>query len=512
METTDTPTAFPSRGWALFLLGGSASGKTTFIEREHFPFRGRVLSADRLSDLVMRVHNHASCYYRRYPALFEQVEQIVRAGLNAHNRYLAPQDEQRWPQNIHLTYDTNYLLERSMATLLSNCVHSSYGREAYFRGCIERMRPKMGNLIFDMTGDKNSVSHYIPMLREAGYRILVIWVVANRNCALIWNRYRRRRMKDSAVHLGHNAPNGFLPEYLKGAAGTEVDRAMLVFNSTESFRREMTAEEYASRCIELSKVDGRFVIPSEVEARLMRVLGKMEDNPLGNNGVESDEPVWQTDAKGREMIIDENFIARYTAEVTMDDGRTIRALYKLDCKGGIVLEKDRKTPKFLSPEKWDPYYPYIPVREEDLGCKVCRRERGGAIKYRKIRLPRTYIDPRSMNKIFRRVAQYNLLAEERGLPQVSIRDLAESFESEQKSCFEKSLSCLYVSAGMKEPPLPQMPREVYDVNPPCRVQFLSGEEYVRAVADYDRSHRQYEENLREWQEYCRTTDCQPIKE
>lgn len=501
----DTP--FPRRGWALFLLGGSASGKTTFIEREHFPFRGRVLSADTLSDVVLRVHNHAEYYARRYPALFGEVEQMVRSGLNARNKYLSPHDGRRWPQNVRLTYDAKGPLECSMVSLLSNCVHGAGGRAAYFEGCIARMRPRSGNLIFDMTGDASSVRRYVARVREAGYRILLVWVVTNRNYSLLWNRGRHRRMKDSAVHFGHNVPNGFLPDYLTGEAGAEIDRAMLFFNSTESLRRGMTDEEWDVRRVELPKSDGRFVLSQEVKERLIKVLGKMEDNPLGNDGVVTDEPVFQTDARGCELVVDETFVARCTREVTTADGRTFRALCKMDCKGELVMQKDGVTPQLLRPERSDPNYPYIPIGKEDFGQKIFRRERGGGIRYRVKRTPRTYICPRSMNVMFSRLSQYNLLASQRGLSVVRMSELVDSFEAEQKTVFGKNMAGLYARLGMKEPPLPPLTREVCDVNPPCRGQFLSEEEFRMAADDFDGRRQRYEENCREWKAYEQKYTC-----
>lgn len=501
---TEQATAFPRRGWALLLLGGSASGKSTFIEREHFPFGGRVLSADHLSDVVMRVHNHAAYYARRYPALCREVEQLVRSGLNARNKRLSPHDDDRWPQNIRLMCDTNSLLSRSMSALLSNAVHGKGGRRAYFEGCIERRRSTLGNLIFDMTGDSESIHHYVPILREAGYRILLIWVVANRNYSLIWNRARQRRMKDSAVHVGHNAPNSCLRDYLLQEAGAEIDRAMVVFNTTESLRRAMTDEEWASRRVELPKCDGRFVFPPEVERRLVSVLGKMEVNPLGKEGVPDNRPLFQTDARGRVMVVDEEFLAHRTGEVTTPDGHRFRALYKMDCKGKVVMRKEGCGPQFLCPEKDDPFYPYIPVSEKDFGRKICRRERNGKIKYHKKRIAPTYIDSRGMNRMFWRLAQYNALAAESGRRQVTMPEVVESFEAEQKSHFDRNLTRLYAELGRKEPRLPSLPHEVFDVNPPFRGQFLSEEEYAQAVAVFEEQHRRFEENFRQWEAFVLT--------
>ena len=506
---TKTKIDIPSKGCAVLLLGGSASGKTTFAQREGIAFRGRILSADHLSEIVMRVHNNAHTFSTLYPTLYAKVEQIVAMGINARNKYYAPTDnEHRWPQNIRLSSNAPFVLRRQIATLLNNGIKgANCGQRAYFDSRIERMARNKGNILIDMTGSEQSVNHYVSLLKKHDYKIMVIWVVANRNYALMWNRRRQRCMKDSAVHAGHNAPNSYLSSFLTSDRAKDIDKVWIVFNTTESINRAMTPDEERSRCQELCKNGERFILSDSTSCRLKAVLGKMEDNPSGMNNTPTDSLVYQCDAQGREIIIDEEFIQHYTQEVATINGERIRALLKLNHKGDVVVDKQGK-PMFQKPTKDEPTYPYIAIRKEDCGKRICRRHRNGSPKYHSTQTPRTYLSTSQMDDLFWQLEQYNSCASKSDAPVLEIKDLIGSFEANQLEIFNTQISKCYDRLNIKRLKLPQEPALVYDVNRPIRQQYKSDLEFIKAEEAYTIQHQRYIQYEAAWNAFNRKIKLQ----
>jgi len=260
----------PDNGWAIVFAGGSASGKSTLIR--NFSFKGEVLSTDSMGEDLMEVHNNPQRYSVEEPEKFELVEKIVKAGL--YSRF--PQrNVLNKVQNIRLDFDCPTVLPRTLSALLSNGAHSN--KKAYFKSRIKDCAANgMKNLILDMTGKASEVEYYTDYLKKKGYKVALVWVVANRSVALLWNANRARSMKVTGVHKGHNNPVHLLLDLQEDRCDV-FDEAWIVFNSTESIHRSMTEQELQSRVVQIEKKNGSFAMPADVASRITSVLGETDE-------------------------------------------------------------------------------------------------------------------------------------------------------------------------------------------------------------------------------------------
>lgn len=377
----------PQSGWAIVFAGGSSSGKSTLIKS--FSFQGKILSTDTFGEEQMDVHNNASWYAKNCPKKFEFAEKVVKSGL--YSRFPNPRVLNKVP-NLHLDFDTPTVTTQTLSALLSNGAHRY--KQSYFKSHIDACaKDGMKNLILDMTGKEHEVNLYTDYLHNKGYKVALVWVVTNRSTALLWNQSRRRAMKVSGVHAGHNGPNKWLLEGLQDGRCDIFEDAWIVFNSTESFKREMNNEEKNHSVIHLDKQKGKFVIDNLLAERITKVLGPLDES--------------------------------------------------------------------------------------------------------------AYVTSAWMKKIFMRLRMANKVAEENGLPPVKATDFLVSFlEKDRKECEEK-IKGFYQRIGQKEPKMPEIPYECYDVNEPVPEYFNSQSEYETALQLFEEQKTRYAKSVMEWQEFNR---------
>ena len=268
-------------GWAVILAGGSASGKSTFIKekKDHGGFGvlgWPVLSTDTWGEEHMDIHNNPA-NAKEHPEQFATAEAIVKAGMYSKfpNKYLLNK-----VRNLRLDFNCPTVSPSTLSALLSNGAHKY--KEKYFKQKIDEYSTGTGNIILDMTGKEREVNLYADYLHEKGYNVALVWVITNRNVALLWNAQRRRNMKISGVHHGHNGPNKWLLEGLKDGRCNKFEDVWIVFNSTESIGREMTEEEKENDIIHIEKHSNAFfLLDKDVEERIKSVLGPNCDSDEG---------------------------------------------------------------------------------------------------------------------------------------------------------------------------------------------------------------------------------------
>ena len=147
---------------------------------------------------------------------------------------------------------------------------------------------KLPNVIFDVTG-KNvaELKTNCEKVKEAGYKTSLVWVVTNRDVALVQNLTRPRVVPQNVFHKIHNAILANLPDFIKNEAAKYFDECWILFGTTKKLPRNMTPEEekelHDNRAFKLTKNGDGFEISEELSKRLYDILGEMEENP--------DEPV-----------------------------------------------------------------------------------------------------------------------------------------------------------------------------------------------------------------------------
>lgn len=505
-------TEWPKSGWAVIFAGGSASGKSTLIRNGRMRFEGETLSTDTAGEDIVEVHNNAGRYAETDPKRLVEAEKLILNGCKS--RYGKPGEKKGFIccQNVRIDLDCITTDPGFMSTVLSNGAHAR--KETLFKQRIRKAKEEgLRNLMLDMTGKEKEVVMYLNCLKESGYKVALVWVITNRTQAMIWNLLRPRRMKVDAVHGGHDEPNKYLLGFLQDERAELLDDAWLVFNSTERVGREMTDTEFATSAVRLKKCGKGFAVAKDVAERVNAVTGPCSPKAASD----SEMPQWQKDEKGREpIVIDADFVEKYTREVTLDDGTKARALLQLRAtskpkEGGLIVRDDETgEPKLQKCNKEDtPTYPYVIITEADYGKNLQRRH--GMMGGYKLKCEKSqggniakYCSDDWTYKTFDRIRMMRKVARDKGVDVPRFEDVFVSLLDADKAATEANIKEFYRKMGVKEPDLPKKPDTCYPVNEPVREQFLgrNGErDYQEAVERYPIQKAAYEKALAEWSEY-----------
>lgn len=492
----------PANGWAIIFAGGSASGKSTLIRDGRLLFEGEVLSTDTAGEEIIDVHNQAARYAKEDPARLKEAEKLVKLGCA--NRY-----GKVCEQNIHLDLACTTWGIGKMSTVLSNGAHAI--KEQTFRRHIKAAADNdHQNLLLDMTGKEKEVKLYTEVLREAGYKVALVWVIANRTQAMIWNLLRARAMKVDAVHGGHDDPNKYLLQYLMDSRSAGLDDAWLIMNTTESPLRPMTEEEEKASAVRLQKDGDHFIVPEELESRVKKIIWPLSPKAAGN----SETPQWQMDETGKKpLLVDDAFMEKYTREVVLADGTTGRALLQLRAankpkEGGLLVYDDNtKEPKLQKCNEEDtPTYPYVLITKDDYGKKIQRRH-GNTSRY-KLKTEKAQADnivkmisDTATYKFMDRIKMMRKIARQKGIAEPRYEEVLFSVQKDDEKKVEEKIKQFYKDLNMKEPELPAKPVEAYPVNEPVREQFSKEADYEAAKKAYPSLKAAYETALEAWNVY-----------
>lgn len=141
---------------------------------------------------------------------------------------------------------------------------------------------KLPNICYDITGDdQNKLKALGKKMKDLGYKNTVVWVITNREMAMVQNITRDRVVSQQIFHKIHNdVIKNVFPFLKKGAE--DYDEAWLVFNSLGSAKTLSDAERTQLNnigTIKLEKSGSGFVIPKEIEMMIYNILGPMEKDP-----------------------------------------------------------------------------------------------------------------------------------------------------------------------------------------------------------------------------------------
>ena len=259
----------PEKGWAVIFAGGSSSGKSTIIREGRLDFTGMTLSTDTMGEEIMEVHNNAKYYETYDPQRLAAAENLLHKGLRA--RFGEAAD-----RNVKLDFHDPCFSAERISAILSNGAHN-LKRRIYTDDIRKYAADDNRNVILDMTGKQKEVEYYTQLCKALGYKVAFVWVICNMSQALLWNHRRERTMKPIGVYSGHHNPKKYLPDYFSTSEALNFDEVWLVFNSTESWQRPMTAEEEAERIIKLERGQQGYILDDQLKERIVSALGPYED-------------------------------------------------------------------------------------------------------------------------------------------------------------------------------------------------------------------------------------------
>jgi hypothetical protein len=138
------------------------------------------------------------------------------------------------------------------------------------------------NVLFDVTGDDpNKLIKNAKITKDLGYNTALVWVITNREEAMVRNVLRDRTVGDAIFHSKHNTINEKLYNFITTTAGQYFDECWIVFNSNP--HAGGTDEEskwlQTNRVIKLRKVGDTFVPTTKEFRRILTTLGGQETNP-----------------------------------------------------------------------------------------------------------------------------------------------------------------------------------------------------------------------------------------
>lgn len=139
------------------------------------------------------------------------------------------------------------------------------------------------NIIYDITGSKaDKLRNLGKMLKGMGYKVSLVWVLTNRQVALMRNMCRARVVPQDIFHDTHNKVNKNVFPFLQSSDAKYYDEAWVVFNSPDSLK-ELSPEEKKEfdkmSVVKFAKNGDSFIIPEDVMERVMQTLGPDEVDP-----------------------------------------------------------------------------------------------------------------------------------------------------------------------------------------------------------------------------------------
>lgn len=234
---------YPNFGWCVILAGGGGSGKG-YALNHNIPIDGKVINVDDFKSLYIKMKQDLEIDGEKYNSLNPQ-----------HVAY------------VHKQVSDNKYKDKYINNLLNKDAHQE---------------ERLPNIILDMTGKnpKYTVLKIAEKAKNVGYKICLVWVVANRHEAILRNLMRSRRIPDNVLHKIHNSLAETMPPFLRDSNTPKViNDAWLLFNSTENIEQSDLSGDEAKNCaIKLKTSPNGFIIDNDTNERLLRYLGKQEED------------------------------------------------------------------------------------------------------------------------------------------------------------------------------------------------------------------------------------------
>ena len=272
--------ANPPYGWSVCLAGGPGSGKG-FVKNTMFLLDFKSFDVDELKKKFNKAIKNPSSSFKKYtdkdnydmsnPEDVSDLHNVVKHG--------------GWEDKIkkNVLSDNHYL----------------------------------PNVVFDVTGDNvNKLIKNAKITKELGYNTALVWVVTNREEAMVRNVLRDRTVSDTILHTKHNTINVELYKFITTEAGKYFDECWIVFNSnTHAGGTEEEADWLSKhRVIQLKKSGTVFKPTNREFVRIFMTLGEQEPNP--------ENPEKYVDVKTTKNIINKRGGVSSKNSTTTDWGKT----------------------------------------------------------------------------------------------------------------------------------------------------------------------------------------------
>jgi hypothetical protein len=273
--------ASPTYGWAVIMCGGPGVGKTTSLRR-NLPIHGKIISTDYFKEAYADIVNMENMPGFNGKKTFSVKDPYVNGEKKSSNKDVVwDLRNSRQAAQINRTAGELGFYDRQ----LNNFLKSNNNKD------------RLPNLIFDTAGrNLSTINKIFSFLKKVGgYKVSLVWVVANRKVAYASMMSRSRFVPDDAFHNAHNGlyknsgdkKNTTVPEILRNHS-SDIDEAWMIFNSSfhtdnsgNRIDRRPNTEENTSNVVKLEKINGTFVVPQEFgTSEIKPFMGGMRNKSL----------------------------------------------------------------------------------------------------------------------------------------------------------------------------------------------------------------------------------------
>lgn len=238
--------SYPKEGWCVIMAGASGSGNG-YMQNHNILIDAKVFDIDKVSK------NYANA---------------ASAG--------KIKDDRRH-------YDTNNSDDTTAVWKKVRSKQLNWKEENNFFKAMNKEH--LPNILFDITGKvPNDIIEKFEKIKDYGYKVSLVWVVANRNVAMDRNMRRGREVAQDYFHNIHNNAAEALPKWIKTEeAGIMFDEVWLLYSSTNKREKDMTAHDKErldkSCAVKLEKKGHKFFLSDKATRKLVNTLGPIETNP-----------------------------------------------------------------------------------------------------------------------------------------------------------------------------------------------------------------------------------------
>lgn len=270
-------TVYPKNGWAVFMAGGPASGKSTVI-KEQLMLSGTTLDPDNVDTKYLKTIEKALTDPKLLTDnIVDEEEKELALEMLDDLKQSDPTDLAKAIQIVH-----NY--ERSPFKRKLNSFIADYSK-VYLE-----------NIIIDTTGRNiDKLVEQANLLKSLGYKLCLVWVITNINEAIKHNKDRSRTVDINYLVKTHKQILEMIPKILSDGTLAMFDDAWIVFTKDFSGLTTQFSEKYANTAKQLKKDGNHFVIPQKQYRKIVETVDKEHIN---------------TDTDSKEAITDAKLIER----------------------------------------------------------------------------------------------------------------------------------------------------------------------------------------------------------
>lgn len=245
--------AYPKDGWSVVMAGGAGSGKGFTISKQLL-IDAKILDVDAMKIMFAKASAKGG--------------EGAIASLTGGREFNFKNSKD--VSDLHAMIGTDLSLDKKRLVALVNVIKQSKGKY-------------LPNLIFDITGKTSTkLMNIANTTKRLGYKNAIVWVVTNRQVALIRNMLRDRVVGERLFHEIHNQVSKVLLDFLQSNDAKDYQEGWIVFSGSKELSDISKAEAkklFNNSVHKLEKQGSKFLVPDELMEKIVDFLGPEEENP-----------------------------------------------------------------------------------------------------------------------------------------------------------------------------------------------------------------------------------------